>query len=271
MRFLKINLFLFIFAFSPYFVIADTLSNPHYYSIISPSGKESFLFGTIHGGVEISDVPSTIIQKLNESKTLMNEWTFIDSEVEAILKGQVVEVQLKKFKHKGADLSIAEKAQLVNAWGVDPRLADKAKSNDCSLLSFGGPISTGFIDFHFINMAQKQKKKIIALDTQEQFDKLREKNPSEPCDIRKVMRQLSPDQFRLSQLDLIKEYRTGQSPNTQEYDPVTDGRNLFWMPKILNEVKDGNIFIAVGYFHLYGSKGLIKLFEDKGYRVLRMP
>lgn len=116
---------------------------------------------------------------------------------------------------------------------------------------------------------RKLNKQIISLDTQEQLDFLKQRNPSPACDIRNLIAQLTPAQFESYQLDLIKEYRSGLEPIQTDSDPMTADRNLFWLPKILQEVQIGNAFIAVGYAHLYGSKGLIQLLRVNGYKVIR--
>lgn len=248
----------------------QTISNPHFYSLVAPNGRVSFILGTIHGGVEISDLPNQIIQKFNESSLFINEWTFSVDEVAVVLNGLVVEEQLKKFIHKGEDLSPEVKHQLATEWGVDARLADVTKSNDCAILSFGGPISSGYMDFHFLDMARKQNKKILSLDTQEELDKLRNQNPTPLCDIRNILNQVTPIQFKSYQLNMIAEYRSGVIP-APDNDPMIEGRNQFWFPTISTYLNDGRAFIAVGVDHLYGSNGLLQLLQEIGYQVTRVP
>lgn len=258
----------FIFCISN-MAFADLLSNPYFYSITSPEGKESVIFGTLHGGVTITDVPTSIIQKLNNSKVLINEWTFSEQEIDAVLSGHLVEAQIKSFEHKGEDLTPELKARLVSDWGVDSRLASQTKSNDCSLLSFGGPISSGFLDFHLIDISRKQNKRIVSLDTKELIDSLKLKNPEPACDIRNIMNQITPEQFKAYQLNMITDYRNGNEDLSAVNDPLTEGRNSFWIQNILKEVVNGDAFIAVGVAHLYGPKGLIRLLNDNGYTVTR--
>lgn len=247
-----------------------TISNPHFYSLVAPNGKQSFILGTIHGGVEISDLPNQIIQKFNESSLFVNEWAFSGDEVAAVLGGRIVDEQLKKFIHKGDDISFEIKHQLVADWGIDSRFADTIKRNDCSILSFGGPISSGYMDFHFLDMARKQNKKTLSLDTQVELDKLKQLNPTQPCEIRNILNQVTPSQFKSYQLNIIAEYRSGTIP-VQDDDPMTNGRNQFWLSTISNNLNSGSVFIAVGVDHLYGSHGLLQLLQQFGYQVTRVP
>ena len=50
---------------------------------------------------------------------------------------------------------------------------------------------------------------------------------------------------------------------TDEY--ITVKRNKLWMPKILEELKKGNAFIAVGSLHLVYSYGLVSLLRKEGF------
>jgi hypothetical protein len=53
-----------------------------------------------------------------------------------------------------------------------------------------------------------------------------------------------------------------------EDDPDTyEKRTLRWLPKILEALEKGNVFIGVGAGHIVGEKGLKKLLEERGYRL----
>lgn len=45
-------------------------------------------------------------------------------------------------------------------------------------------------------------------------------------------------------------------------------RNLFWIKKIKNYIKQGNVFIAVGAAHLCGDYGIISLLKKDGYTIV---
>lgn len=45
-------------------------------------------------------------------------------------------------------------------------------------------------------------------------------------------------------------------------------RNLFWIKKIKNYIKQGNVFIAVGAAHLCGDFGIISLLKKDGYTIV---
>ncbi len=45
-------------------------------------------------------------------------------------------------------------------------------------------------------------------------------------------------------------------------------RNLFWMPKIIDYIRMGKVFIAVGAAHLCGDLGIISLLKKEGYTIV---
>jgi uncharacterized protein len=48
---------------------------------------------------------------------------------------------------------------------------------------------------------------------------------------------------------------------------ILDKRNLNWLPKIINAMKRGGCFFAVGSAHLAGNNGLVNLLRKNGYAV----
>lgn len=48
---------------------------------------------------------------------------------------------------------------------------------------------------------------------------------------------------------------------------IGEARNRLWMPRLEEKLKDGSLFVAVGFAHLFGDAGLIQLLRDKGYTV----
>ena len=48
---------------------------------------------------------------------------------------------------------------------------------------------------------------------------------------------------------------------------TTDKRNILWMPRLEKQLKNGNVFVAVGALHLSGEFGLINLLRAEGYQL----
>jgi uncharacterized protein YbaP (TraB family) len=64
-------------------------------------------------------------------------------------------------------------------------------------------------------------------------------------------------------LKATDDYTKLVSDLTDEF--ITVKRNKLWMPKILDELKKGNVFIAVGSLHLAYDYGLVALLREKGF------
>lgn len=69
--------------------------------------------------------------------------------------------------------------------------------------------------------------------------------------------------------DLEKLYTHNQSliPKGVDDSKMVAERNIKWLKKIEDHLKDRTCLIAVGVMHLPGDKGLISLLRDKGYVV----
>lgn len=64
-------------------------------------------------------------------------------------------------------------------------------------------------------------------------------------------------------LKATEDYTDLVSDVTDEF--ITEKRNILWMPKLLEELKKGNVFIAVGSLHLAYDYGLVTMLRQKGF------
>ena len=65
---------------------------------------------------------------------------------------------------------------------------------------------------------------------------------------------------------------TMESEENQEVkkyqEQLLDNRNRNWIPIIEKMIKKKNTFIAIGAAHLGGPNGVLRLLEQKGYRLV---
>lgn len=74
--------------------------------------------------------------------------------------------------------------------------------------------------------------------------------------------------YASQQVDKLIPLMNKQSPEFMEFSDVfLYDRNKRWIPKIEEEIKDKQCFIAVGAAHLLGDGGLIDLLKKEGYTV----
>lgn len=97
---MRLSLVAYLIVLISHTCLADVLMSPHFYPVKSKTGRTSYLFGTIHSGIEFSEIPDSIIEKLNSSKPFIVEWDFSPGEVSAVLSGNLVEEQLRSFAIK---------------------------------------------------------------------------------------------------------------------------------------------------------------------------
>jgi uncharacterized protein YbaP (TraB family) len=227
----------------------------------------SYILGTIHGGVALAELPPFVLERFNSAKTFVNEWRFSDEQVDGILSGHLVDIQLKLFKFAGDPLTNEQKKSLIVDWAVDARLAVQARSHDCSLVSFGGPFKTGFMDFELQSMAQKKRLNIVSLDSALLYQTIHREHPEsvDTCDLTEVMKSNSPELMFAAQEKMISIYRSGTP--IVDNDEETSLRNAAWFPVLKSQIDSGPCFIAVGEAHLFGPKGLLQLLDDTGYVV----
>ena len=64
-------------------------------------------------------------------------------------------------------------------------------------------------------------------------------------------------------LKATDDYTVLVSDVTDEY--ITVKRNKLWLPKLLEELQKGNVFVAIGALHLPYSYGLVTLLRDAGF------
>lgn len=66
---------------------------------------------------------------------------------------------------------------------------------------------------------------------------------------------------------LFKAINADTKPNDPWVKFVRNDRNLQWLPRIEEKIKQNSAFIAVGFAHLPGDNGLIQLLRNIGYTV----
>ena len=69
---------------------------------------------------------------------------------------------------------------------------------------------------------------------------------------------------------LQQDLKLNEEPENETIRELTVGRNLIWLPKIIDKMMEGPCFIAVGLRHLGYKTGLINLLQQKGYQLKPM-
>jgi uncharacterized protein YbaP (TraB family) len=143
---------------------------------------------------------------------------------------------------------------------------------------------TNVMDVRIQSEAVKEQKPVLALETvddqihtlfgtmslQRQADLLlcNLKNMDESMDMISELI-IAYNQGNLNDLDrLFQQQDSDFCPSTPaENDALNKDRNIAWMKKLPDMMKEKSSFIAVGALHLVGKDGLLNLLEKSGYKV----
>lgn len=247
---------------------------PYLFKVSSSKG-DSYLMGTIHVVISLSDYPNDISQLVKGSAVIMAEQA---TELDTILQWEkdFVPLMVRSMDRKGPSkipLDATTRGKIIE-YGIPPEIADRTSDDFCYILSeyylYISRLSSLPMDLQIIKIARINGARVIELDD----DKLREQVVSQDnCRLSRVFLNSTVESVRSSVLAdfqrLEFEFRKGNVP--AEFDsPIDTPRNLAWIEPIEREIKTHRTFIAVGANHLFGQFGLVKLLRDRGFQVARV-
>jgi uncharacterized protein YbaP (TraB family) len=139
------------------------------------------------------------------------------------------------------------------------------------------PETTKSYEFVFEEMAEKNKQDVIGLETVDfqlsLFDSMTIEDQ-----VKMVMESLKDEGIAKTKFEEMQQMYLEQNLDRlyhltkEESTPLNrnflENRNIDWIPKIENIMRDKVVFIAVGAAHLAGPEGVIELLKKKGYQVL---
>ena len=138
------------------------------------------------------------------------------------------------------------------------------------LEKYSGSISS--MEAEFIELFQRQNKKIIGLETSQEALKIIEGiddiDQHNPNGILKDFHEMQ-EEYKSEQLQRIMEkYRHQIGDNNLKI--LLEDRNELWMTRLDCQLEKESTFVAVGAGHLFGEKGLLNMLEDKQHTLKRM-
>jgi uncharacterized protein YbaP (TraB family) len=275
---------------------AHKIERPFIYEIEKQNVK-SYVFGTIHMGISKKQLPSSVIQKFNQTPVVVVENRIDDTEdgmkdffkklgQDMLVRSQrkklnevldegtyqnVKKVMLKFIPDEGYIQFLTPKAAFYNLQILDSKMISLRKTT-------WDPAKS--LDIEIYKDSVKLQKQIFELYTDETFkDKVCE-------DL--VFTELIKRHFTISENTFIKElsdtkkyYFSGDEAEIQNISKddnpaiqkclITD-RNLIFANRI-TEVQDlikAPIFVSLGINHLVGESGLLKQLERQGFKVRRL-
>ncbi len=264
--------------------IEEKLGRGMLWKVITPDGKTSHLFGTIHvDDPAVTNLATPVSRVFRRSLSLSlellpDQQTLLQStQVMLFTDGQTLDKVIGKQLYKRSLDAMRDRGM--------PEAVVRQMKPWAVMMTLSVPKSqTGkFLDFRLYERAKQYNKKTYALESYaEQLSVFNSMSISEQVKLlRETLKELNnlPIYFsRLKQAWLARDLAKLQALSEEQFpkdDPVNsklmkrllDDRNRKMYDRMQPRLKEGNAFIAVGALHLPGKTGLIQLLRNSGHTV----
>jgi uncharacterized protein YbaP (TraB family) len=232
----------------------------------------SYLFGTIHIGYEIDDLPAAVLAAQARSHTTVVESDLLEDEADAGAEAADAPAPAPP-DHGGRDRLAPEVwRSLAEIIGVDePTLETWSASRllGAALARLTPPVVA--MDLALQARARDLGKQIAFLETRELEGVMDEGTILEGVD--GIARHRAA--YRAELLRLLRSYASGDdgddnAPADDEVGALAGGLNTDWETAIEAHVRGGGAFIAIGNAHLLGPGSIVARLRAKGYDVRRV-
>ena len=266
-------------------VIQQQEQNGLLWKVTSTTGKESFLFGTIHSeDARVLDYPEVLLESLRAAPVFAMELVPDLPTISNLMQAMRYTDGTLLADKTGAELYQQIEDRLAS-YGLPATEVKHLKVWAAAMTLSVPPPETGmFLDFSLSLRAASMGATLTALETLEEqvgflegmaaedqltmlrqvvldFDKLQQQN-NEMVEI-----WLRRDLNKL--VEVSRQQLAEMEPRMATWFQLEgiDKRNKKMMARAQPLLQQGGVFIAVGALHLPGSTGLIKLLGDAGYQL----
>lgn len=261
----------------------DASSPPLLWEATSTGGSTGYLLGTIHLGVSARDhLPPVVWDRYTSSRTVVAE-----AEVRSINQQlYMVHAGLPGGKTLDQLVPPATWSALVKLLPVSQLTLKKLRPWAVTSLIYAVITpDTEAMDLTFLNAADADARKLLFLERWEDQAAALNAIPEAQAVQGLVWLMNNLSTIKKKTLELIDAYRLGDiavvervAPEAGAVPAVSDPfhdtfivkRNAAWLPTIEKQIDAGGAFIAVGFGHLLGSKGLVQNLKSRGYQVRRV-
>ena len=263
------------------------------WKVTSDSGGEAYLLGSVHMmKKDIYPLPKEMEDAFARSKFLV-----LEADESKLDQAKMQKMVMEKGMYAGDDTLAKHLSQptqdalkaYLDKSGVPAAMVEKTKPWMASFaLSIGAMMNMGFdpeqgIDKHFLKEAKSADKEVLELESADfqlalisSFsDDLQEKflastlldMESMPEDIGKMMAAWSKGDA--PGLDAIFSHNLVKHPELKSVmEKLVDERNVGMAAKVEDYLKSKDIhFVVAGAAHMVGDKGVVKLLQDKNFKV----
>ncbi len=242
----------------------------------------SYLYGTIH--IIPNDsffLPPVVIEQLDKSEHLVTE-IVLDAQSMMATAMQMILTPPNSLK----SLLSEDDYQYLQQFMQDSMPVSIPMYQMIKPIFLAQQISTMYClreqpnsyELYFTNLFKKAEKPISGLETVEEQVAFFNEIPLEE-QVHELMETVRSPQTYCSQFQdmfrLYRQQRLDQLMQMVDDDPTLKDRtgnllykrNKNWVKPLMEQMKEGKVFIAVGAAHLPGDQGLIELLKAEGYTV----
>lgn len=246
---------------------------------ITKGSNSAYLFGSIHMGINYSELPAVVNEKFNAASTLI-----VEADVEAatpLIQQAMAIPENVSLKTKLTDAEWLKVVETLSPLGLTAEKIEffniATLTSTYSLVTSQVPQIAEPIDMFMVQVAKSTNKKIDFLESYLlQIDIL-----NKTFDIKALKKSIAeePEVAIQSYNNLIATYESGdpelvymevvkQLPELDQLDYLLLDRNRSWIPVIGEKILEPGIeMFVVGAGHLGGPEGVINLLRAEGYAV----
>lgn len=263
------------------FQSAQAADNGLLWKIEAPSGKTSYLLGTIHTDDQrVTEFSPKIIEAFNQTDVFMMETLPPrDPSIFMLKQGTVAELVTEKEFDQIRDLADFHSMHIEAAMRMKPWLL-------AVIFDLPKPKSLFSMDELLLAKSEEKLKTIKGLEkTSEHFSVLDSISiDDQMVMLRAVLKRSQKDKERDFE-KLLKTYQSGDLKKISDLDEAITGdmlpkalwanmkiklideRNVGMANGLMTQASDNSVFAAVGASHLGGEGGILNRLRDAGYKV----
>ena len=250
------------------------------------NGTKNYLFGTMHSQDRlINSLPPPVKLSLVKSRKLVME-IIPDQDANEIFNTSMYFADNRNLKNM-LDADIFTKLTTLAAdYGIPPEKISSLKPWAAfSLIGRPKPVRAMTQEMVLMQTAEETRKPVAALETMNELVDTLESISLEDqiiilndtiCNHRKIIRQTRDLVDMYMNRDLAGMVIFNEQPHYDEaifdrfMQKILYGRNDKIINRIETYLDEGNVFIAIGAMHLPDKHGLLKLLEERGYKIKRI-
>ncbi len=248
----------------------------------------SYIFGTIHSeDTRVNQLPDKIRAYFEKADSVSLEMlldmpTMLKASAAMIITDD--EQSLDKLIDKELFTQVTE---ALRQYQVPPTIVEKLKPwAIVATLSTPPPKSGEFLDLLLYKDAMKLKIDTYGLEKVEEqlavFEELSletqiillketikhiDEMPMMFTKLHELYLQRDLTELQKFSIEYMMKNSENKDLTNKFYQRIVNERNITMVERMLKRLQEGNAFIAIGALHLPGEKGILKLLENKGYKV----